>query len=197
MKHDPIRARVKAMLAFKKNNVRLKNGWCVKKRNFARPTLVLIGFMGSGKSTLGQSLAAATNSAFIDTDAMLEMREGKSISEIFSESGEAGFRRKEAALLCELLVTSFPYSRTSSNPAVIATGGGAVISRSARALLRQKNTLVIWLNTSYSAITKRLSGTTGRPLYERMKDSPAFSKLYHKRQSLYKSVADIVVYGNF
>jgi shikimate kinase len=97
--------------------------------------LVLVGLMGSGKSTVGRQLAERLGRSFIDTDAVVADRAGRTIAEIFQTDGEAAFRHMESQIIAEV---------TSAGGAVIATGGGAVLSAENRALMRQ-DSLVVWL----------------------------------------------------
>jgi shikimate kinase len=116
--------------------------------------LVLIGFMGTGKSSLGRLLAQTLNYRFIDTDQLIEERQGRSIIEIFSQAGEAGFRRLENELAHEL---------GPADAVVIATGGGFPLNPENIALLRQ-NGLIITLQATAATIYRRVCQEQHRPL---------------------------------
>jgi shikimate kinase len=111
------------------------------------PLLTLIGYRGSGKSTIGPLLAARLGWAFVDADALLEQREQTTIRAIFATEGEAAFRAKEAALLAELM------ERTNT---VVATGGGVVLRADNRAQLRRS--FVVWLAAEPETLWERLQG---------------------------------------
>ncbi len=124
-------------------------------------SLVLTGPMGSGKSSLGQMLAARLDYRFVDLDVMIVNKAGKSINQIFAEDGEEAFRNLESAVLAELA------ERADKQPGqgrvVIATGGGVVLRDENRRLLRQIGA-VVNLTATLEELTKRLSGTDDRPL---------------------------------
>lgn len=118
------------------------------------PNIILCGFMGTGKSTVARIIAERLGWAFEDTDRAIEARQGKTISAIFAESGEAAFRAMERAL-CE----EIPNWRH----VVIATGGGIVLDPANRANLVRAG-LVVCLHASPAEIAARLVGKTNRPL---------------------------------
>jgi shikimate kinase len=116
--------------------------------------LVLIGFMGTGKSSLGRLLAKKLNYRFIDTDQLIEERQGCSITKIFSQVGEVGFRRLENELARELVL---------AESVVIATGGGFPLNPENIALLR-RNGLIITLQATAETIYRRVCQEQHRPL---------------------------------
>lgn len=116
--------------------------------------IVITGFMGTGKSTVGQLVAARLGRRFVDMDDILTQRAGKPISAIFAEEGEAEFRRAEAALCVEL---------TQEQGLVISTGGGALVSAENRNALSASGVLIC-LNASADEILRRLAAATDRPL---------------------------------
>lgn len=118
-----------------------------------RRSVVLTGFMGAGKTSVGQVLARKLGREFIDLDLVIEARTGKSISEIFTTEGEAYFRALEAQLCAEL---------GKRESVVIATGGGALIKPQNRAAF--VNALVICLDASLDTIIARIGKTKDRPL---------------------------------
>ncbi len=116
--------------------------------------IILCGFMGTGKTTVGKLVAERLGWRFVDTDQVIESRDGRSIKAIFAQDGEAAFRRMEAELCAELV----GWRRT-----VIATGGGIVLEPANRENLASAG-LVVCLEAPASEIVGRLSGVTDRPL---------------------------------
>jgi len=114
---------------------------------------VLVGLMGSGKSSIGRRLAKFLNVALIDLDHYIVEKDGRSIPDIFAQEGEAFFRRLETACLREVL----------GKPAVIATGGGVVMSEENRQLLNA-HPPVIWLKATPRFLAGRIHGDSNRPL---------------------------------
>lgn len=116
--------------------------------------IVITGFMGTGKSTVGQLVAARLGRQFVDMDVVLAARAGKPISAIFAEEGEAEFRRAEAALCAEL---------AQEQGLVISTGGGALVAAENRTALGGSGTLIC-LNASADEVLRRLAAASDRPL---------------------------------
>jgi shikimate kinase len=114
--------------------------------------IVLVGAPGSGKSTVGALLAERLGVTFTDVDAVIEERAGKSIAEIFAEDGEPAFRELEETTTAELL----------SKPGVLSLGGGAVLSKRTRKMLRDHR--VVWLRVTASSAISRIGLDTARPL---------------------------------
>jgi len=140
--------------------------------------LVLIGPMGVGKTTIGKKLAKALQLDFIDTDAVLAADHG-SINEIFSKQGEARFRELEEAAVAKSLAKT----------AVIATGGGAVMSEANRKALTAKAT-VCYLSTDGRHMASRLTNGN-RPLLT--KGIEGWKDIYEQRRATYESVADFEI----
>ena len=140
--------------------------------------LVLIGPMGVGKTTIGKKLAKALQLDFIDTDAVLAADNG-SINEIFSKQGEARFRELEEAAVAKSLAKT----------AVIATGGGAVMSEANRKALTAKAT-VCYLSTDGRHMASRLTNGN-RPLLT--KGIEGWKDIYEQRRATYESVADFEI----
>jgi shikimate dehydrogenase len=151
---------------------------------YGKSNIVLCGFMGSGKTTIGRKLARALTCEFIDADQYLEAREGKSISAIFDESGESGFRDIETDCAREL---------SEKTGCVIALGGGAVL-RPENVELYKKNGILIHLNTPFYRIVQNLSRDTSRPLLQGDKEKQTRT-LYQKRKPIYAAAADRSVTG--
>lgn len=121
--------------------------------NARKRNVVLIGFMGCGKSTVGARLAEMLEFQFVDTDTLIEERAGKTIPEIFDECGEGGFRELESAALRSAAETTFQ---------VISTGGGIVTVPENASLLKEAG-FVVWLNASADAIAARVIGSDTPP----------------------------------
>lgn len=144
----------------------------------ARPprNLILTGFMGTGKSTVGRLVAQAACLIFVDTDARIVLREGRSIPRIFADDGEAAFRRIELDVLRELAAHSGQ---------VIATGGGALISPQARQAVEGDN-LIVCLTAAPEVIARRLASSSDRPLAQQWRE------LLVQRQPVYQSFPHII-----
>jgi shikimate kinase len=139
--------------------------------------------MGAGKTTLGQALAARLGRTFVDLDAHIEADAGQSIPALFATEGEAGFRRREADALRAVL---------AGTPAVIATGGGAVLDAGNRAVMRASGT-VVYLTVDPATQLARLRGDTGRPLLQDAADPAArLAQLQAQREPLYRATAHLV-----
>lgn len=122
-------------------------------RPHTRSTIVLTGFMGTGKTSVGRIVAAKLAREFVDMDAIIEAREGQTVSAIFETHGEAYFRAREADLVAEL---------SGRDGLVIATGGGALVAAHHRAAFA--NAFVVCLDASVGEIVRRLEGASDRPL---------------------------------
>lgn len=148
--------------------------------------VVLVGLMGSGKSTVGRRLAARLERGFVDADAALVEIADRSIAEIFETDGEAAFRAMEADVLEELL--------EHHEPTVIASGGGVVLREDSRRRLQGPDVTVVWLDGSPAFLASRVEHRQHRPLLSG--DEPArevLARLHAERAPLYAEVADITV----
>jgi len=139
-------------------------------------SVVLVGMMGAGKSSIGRRLAARLGIAFVDADSEIESAAGMTISEIFEKHGEPYFRAGEARVIARLL---------DNGPQVLATGGGAVMNQHTRDLIRIKG-ISVWLKAELDVLMKRTKRRNDRPLAEKIKD------LLPQREPLYAQ-SDIVV----
>jgi shikimate kinase len=152
----------------------------MEKNNDKKQHIFLIGFMGSGKSTVGELLAERLNLPFIDSDRVIEKSAGKTITEIFSQEGEQAFRELEMNFLEEL---------KSAEPAVVSVGGGLPLVEGAIEVMHELG-LVIYLNTSLLTLIKRLKDEKHlRPLLKDLSDSefhPFVEDLLSKRVHAYK-----------
>ncbi len=144
--------------------------------------IVLVGPMGAGKTTLGQALAARLGRAFVDVDARIEADAGQSIPALFAAEGEAGFRRRESDALRAVLAGA---------PAIIATGGGAVLDAGNRAVMRAAGT-VVYLSVDPETQLARLRGDTGRPLLQTADPARTLAALQAQREPLYRDAAHLV-----
>lgn len=144
------------------------------------PNIVLIGFMGCGKSSVGRRLATLTGHKFLDTDALIVQSENCSISEIFSAAGEEVFRDIEQRVLGELV------DRTEI---VLATGGGAILREVNRHTLRSIG-IVAWLDADPQSLFERATRNTRRPLLQTADPQKIFNDLLESRRAIYKETAD-------
>lgn len=145
--------------------------------------VVLVGPMGSGKSTVGHALAQRLGLPFVDLDARIADAAGCDIPAIFASEGEAGFRRREADALAAALAT---------NTAVIATGGGAVLAEANRQAMRDAGD-VIYLQVDPAVQLQRLAGDTGRPLLQGEDRAGRLARLQAEREPLYRAAAHHVL----
>ncbi len=144
--------------------------------------LVLTGFMGTGKSSVGRMAAALLHFRYVDTDALIESRAGKSIPEIFTTEGEAGFRQREREAVGEL--------RTCRRT-VIATGGGLVTDPASVESLRE-HAVVVCLWASPETIFERTRHTSHRPLLRQADPLGAIRRLLAERDPFYRR-ADVLI----
>ncbi|MBW8003333.1 MAG: shikimate kinase [Planctomycetes bacterium] len=143
----------------------------------------LIGFMGSGKSTVGRLLAERIGYRFLDLDEIIESEAGKPVREIFATYGEEDFRRQETKEL---------YSLTGRDKLVVATGGGAPIRMENRAFFKDES-LTVYLEVSFKEFLKRTGSDEARPL---LKLPPKKLKaLYEKRLSVYRALGRLIMTG--
>ncbi len=145
--------------------------------------IVLIGFMGSGKSSIGKILSKRLKMKLVDTDKLIEKKTKKRISEIFKEIGERGFRQIEVEVIDDV---------SSLDQRVIACGGGAVLNPLNVKNLKKKGILV-YLKAIPQVLEKRLEKVTDRPLLEGKNHQLEIIKLLSKREPIYQKVADLIV----
>lgn len=146
-------------------------------------TLVLIGLMGAGKSSIGRRLAQRLGVDFVDADTEIETAAGRSIPEIFEDLGEAAFRDGERRVIRRLLEDRTPH--------VLATGGGAFMADDTRAVIREKG-LSLWLKADLDTLFERVSRRSNRPLLKTADPKETLSGLMAVRYPVYAE-ADIVV----
>ena len=148
-----------------------------------RHSIVLIGMMGVGKSSIGRRLAARLGIPFVDADAEIEHAAGMNISEIFARHGEAYFRSGEARVIARLL---------ESGPQVLATGGGAFMNESTRAVIKNKG-VSIWLSAEFDVLLRRIAKRKNeRPLLQTDDPAKTLRELLAVREPIY-ALADLTV----
>ena len=152
-------------------------------RKFESGNLILVGMMGSGKTTMGRVLAKHLGKDFVDSDEEIQFRTGVTIPHIFDVEGEVGFRQRETAALENLV---------QRNGLVMATGGGAVIANENRTLLRH-NGIVIYLRASVHDLWLRTRNDRNRPLLQTGNAYEKLAGLLRQREAYYQQVADIVM----
>ena len=145
--------------------------------------LILIGFMGTGKTTIGKLAAKSLGFRFVDTDVIISRKTGKSIPDIFSEDGEEAFRALETTVLEECA--------TKSNQ-VISTGGGIVTKKSNHPILKQAG-YVIWLKASPETIYDRVRRNSNRPLLQTDDPEKTIREMLSSRLELYDEAKDMDV----
>ncbi len=145
--------------------------------------IILIGPMGSGKSTIGSMLAKKLGRDFRDSDHFIENRTGVDISRIFDIEGETGFRDRESNALKELL---------SQNNQVVATGGGSVLREENQALLRSRG-YIIFMDTTVNQQMHRLRRDKKRPLLQTENPRKRLEAMFNERRPIYLDLADLAV----
>lgn len=146
--------------------------------------LVLVGMMGSGKTTIGRIAAERLGRPFLDTDLIIEARTGRSVRQIFAEDGEDAFRSLETQVLVEAL--------ESPTPAVIAAAGGVVLRPENRAALKRAKARVIWLCADPLVLVDRVRSGGHRPLLDADPEG-TLRRMWNDREALYREVADAIV----
>ena len=138
-------------------------------------TIVLVGLMGSGKSSIGRRLAAALEMPFVDADAEVETAAGQTIPEIFAELGEPAFRDGERRVIARLL---------DDPPHVLATGGGAFVNDETRALILNKG-ISVWLKADLDVLVRRVARKNNRPLLAGKDPAQVLGELAQLRYPFY------------
>ncbi|MDC3079698.1 shikimate kinase [Rhodospirillaceae bacterium] len=145
-------------------------------------TIVLVGIMGAGKSTVGKILADRLGIQFIDADQEIERAAGCTIPDFFEKYGEVEFRKGEERVISRIL---------AGEPCVLATGGGAFMSQATRLLIK-KMAVSVWLRVSFEVLTKRLEKRSDRPLLQTADPQQTLKALIKKRYPIY-NYADLIV----
>ena len=149
--------------------------------------IVLVGPMGSGKTTVGRRLAEKLKVDFYDVDHEIIDKTGVSIDHIFDVEGEEGFRKRESKVLKELC---------NKSNIVLATGGGVVILEENRSIIKEAGS-VIYLSSSVDQILRRTAKSKTRPLLENSTDRrKTISNIIDSRESLYREIATIIINTN-
>jgi shikimate kinase len=147
-------------------------------------SIVLVGMMGAGKSTIGRRLAARLRLRFLDADGEIETAAGMSIPDIFETHGEAHFRDGEARVIARLL---------EAGPGVLATGGGAFMRMETRERIRGK-AVSIWLKADADIIMRRVKRRADRPLLQTADPAATVGRLIEEREPVYQC-ADLTIWS--
>jgi shikimate kinase len=147
-------------------------------------SVVLVGMMGAGKSTIGRRLSARLRLPFLDADSEIEAAAGMSIPDIFETHGEPHFRDGEARVIARLL---------DSGPAVLATGGGAFMREETRNRIRER-AVSIWLKADADIIMRRVRRRADRPLLQTADPAATVGRLMEEREPVYAR-ADLTIWS--
>ncbi|CAD2075945.1 shikimate kinase [Phocicoccus pinnipedialis] len=145
--------------------------------------MILVGFMGSGKTTIGKNIAEELNKAFVDLDGFIVNEYQMSIPEIFNEYGENGFREREFEALNKVI----------KSDAIISTGGGIVTYQKSYNLLMNTESNIIYLDTPFEVAYNRIKNDRNRPLTNFNKSD--LDDIYKKRRPLYEELTDYTING--
>jgi shikimate kinase len=147
-------------------------------------SIVLVGMMGAGKSTIGRRLSARLRLPFLDADTEIETAAGMSIPDIFETHGEPHFRDGEARVIARLM---------EGGPAVLATGGGAFMREETRGRIRNK-AVSIWLKADADIIMRRVKRRVDRPLLRTTDPATTVARLIEEREPIYRN-ADLTIWS--
>ena len=148
--------------------------------------IVLCGFMGCGKSSVGRRVAKLLNRQFCDLDNYIEQKAGMTVAEIFAREGEQGFRIRETQAAEEV---------ASRKGMVIASGGGTVLSQRNVEAFHKHGAHILFLDVPVAALQERLKNDKRRPLLQVPDRRRVIAELYEKRVPLYRAAADLVIDG--
>jgi shikimate kinase len=152
--------------------------------NLGTRSIVLVGMMGAGKSSIGRRLASELNLPFVDADIEIETAAGMSIPEIFEAHGEPYFRSGEARVIARLL---------ENGPQVLASGGGSFINPHTRALIRARG-ISVWLKADLDVLLRRIKRRSDRPLLKTEDPEQTLRQLIAERYPIYAE-ADVTIYS--
>jgi shikimate kinase len=146
--------------------------------------VVLVGLMGTGKTSVGRVLADRLGRRLLDSDAVIEERTGRTVRQIFADDGEPAFRALESEVLLEAL--------NEPTPVVIAAAGGVVLAEQNREALKRAAAKVVWLRAEPESLVERVRTGVHRPAID---DDPAgtLRRMHQIREPLYREVADMVI----
>jgi shikimate kinase len=147
-------------------------------------SIVLVGMMGAGKSSIGRRLATVLELAFVDADSEIELAAGMSIPEIFESKGEPYFRAGEARVIARLL---------EGGPQVLATGGGAFMNADTRALVRERG-ISVWLKADHDLLLRRIKRRNDRPMLKTDDPEARLKQLIEERYPVYAE-ADVTMHS--
>ncbi len=147
-------------------------------------SLVLVGMMGAGKSSIGRKLAARLGLPFVDADAEIERAAGMNILDIFTKHGEPSFRAGERRVIARLL---------DGGPQVLATGGGAFMDAETRAAIAAK-AISVWLRAEYDVLLRRIKRRSDRPMLKTEDPAETLKRLLEQRDPIYAE-ADLTVHS--
>jgi len=153
-----------------------------KRDHAPNKTIVLVGIMGAGKSTVGKILADRLGMRFVDADQEIERAAGCTITDFFEKYGEVEFRKGEERVISRIL---------AGEPCILATGGGAFMSEATRLLIK-KMARSVWLRVSFEVLAKRLEKRSDRPLLQTADPQQTLKALIKKRYPIYND-ADFIV----
>ena len=153
-----------------------------KRDHAPNKTIVLVGIMGAGKSTVGKILADRLGMRFVDADQEIERAAGCTITDFFEKYGEVEFRKGEERVISRIL---------AGEPCILATGGGAFMSEATRLLIK-KMARSVWLRVSFEVLAKRLEKRSDRPLLQTADPEQTLKALIKKRYPIYND-ADFIV----
>jgi len=148
-------------------------------------SIILVGYMGCGKTTVGKIIEKFTGHTFVDTDEMIAAQQGRSIGDIFKQDGEPAFRVMETALLEEM-------TADGSGGLVISTGGGMPVREKNRKLLRQLGT-VVYIRVKPETVYERIKGDTTRPLLQCENPMERIREMIKSRGPAYEEAAEFVI----
>ncbi len=148
-------------------------------------SIILIGLMGAGKTSVGRRLALRLGLPFIDADTEIETAAGRSIGDIFEEFGEQAFRDGERRIIARLL---------DNTPKILATGGGAFLNEKTRRLIKQKG-ISVWLKADIETLVERTARRNTRPLLKKGDPKEILTRLAQSREPVYAE-ADLAVESN-
>ena len=146
--------------------------------------IILCGFMGSGKTSIGRRVAKKLGKRFCDLDQYIEKKLGRSVSQIFEQAGEAGFRREETEAVREI---------ANRKDYILACGGGTVLFPQNVELLHRGGGTILYLDVPLAALQERLKNDRKRPLLQVPDRRAVIAELYEKRCPQYRRAADMAV----